>query len=75
MMKSTCESKCFFKCKMQNAECKIIGAKPIIMLSQTKSNAKPYILIRTANGEGDPAKGGVVGSSLANSLQFVRTKS
>ncbi len=28
-------------------------AKPIIMLSQTKSNAKPYILIRKANGEGD----------------------
>ena len=43
MMKSTCESKCFFKCKMQNAECKIIGAKPIIMLPQTKSNAKPYL--------------------------------
>ena len=29
------------------------GATPIIMLSQTKSSAKPYILIRNANGEGD----------------------
>ena len=29
---------------------RIFGAKPIIMLPQTKSNAKPYILIRKANG-------------------------
>ena len=48
------------------------------MLPQTKSNAKPYLLIRNANGEGDRdeatrSRGG--GSSLANSLQFVRTKS